>query len=93
MATNVEEICNSKVKEKKFIANGFAGSMMANFYELMQSGEFCDVVLRVGSRDFNVHKVILVSSSPYFSAMFRGNMSEKFQQKVCLKLLIVGICQ
>ncbi len=83
MATSVEEICSARINGKKYIENGFASSLMSNLHALRQSGEFCDVVLHVDNRDFNVHKVVLVSSSPYFSAMFRGNMSEKFQDKVC----------
>ena len=84
MATEVEETICTKISKKKFIEKGFANSIMSNLHELMQNGEFCDVVLRVGNRDFDVHKVVLVSSSPYFSAMFRGDMSEKFQEKVRL---------
>ena len=84
MATEVEATICTKINKKKFIENGFANSIMSNLHELMQNGEFCDVVLRVGNRNFDVHKVVLVSSSPYFSAMFRGGMSEKFQEKVRL---------
>ena len=84
METEIEEIVSTKVNERKFTQNGFASNIMSNLNELMRSGEFCDVVLCVGNRDFNVHKVVLVSASSYFSAMFRSNMSERFQDKVCL---------
>ena len=89
MATSVEEECNAKINGKKYAKNEFTATVMSNLYVLMKSGEFCDIVLNVDNRDFNVHKAVLVSSSPYFDAMFRGNMSEKFQDKVSLKVLFV----
>ena len=82
MATSVAEMFSAKMNEKRYIKNGFATSIMSNLHALWRKGEFCDIVLNVDNRDFNVHKVVLVSSSPYFDAMFRGNMSEKFQDKV-----------
>ena len=36
-----------------------------------------DVTIRVGSRDFPAHRVILAATSPYFQAMF----TSKFQKK------------
>lgn len=68
--------------ERKFTEDGYTNRIMSNLLELRKNGEFCDVVLAVEDTDFSVHKVILVASSPYFSAMFKGNMSEKCQEKV-----------
>lgn len=36
-----------------------------------------DTVLKVDSREFNVHKVILVASSPVFASMFQHDLAEK----------------
>lgn len=82
MATKVGEIYSKKIERKKFVENAFAAKVLSNIYGLMRSEEFCDVTLHVENRDFNAHKVVLVSSSPYFNAMFCGTMSEKFQNKV-----------
>ena len=68
--------------QRTFTENGSANRIMSNLLELRKNDEFCDVVLAVDDTDFSVHKVVLVASSPYFNAMFRGNMSEKCQEKV-----------
>ena len=82
MATESEEVIGTKINKKNFTEKGFAKNILSNIHDLMKNGEFCDIVLHVGNRDFNAHKVVLASASPYFSAMFRGDMSEKFQEKV-----------
>lgn len=90
MAMNRKEMCSDEVNEKKIIKKDFATNVMSNLYELKKSGEFCDVVLHAGDTNFSVHKVVLVSSSPYFNAMFRGNMNEKFQDKVCFEAVAIS---
>ena len=52
--------------------------------ELRKHGSLCDVTLVAEGRQFPVHKVVLVSSSPYFRAMFNGTMSESSQELVNL---------
>lgn len=52
--------------------------------ELRKQGSLCDVTLVAEGRQFPVHKIILVSSSPYFRAMFNGTMSESSQDLVNL---------
>jgi len=52
--------------------------------ELRKQGSLCDVTLVAEGRQFPVHKVVLVSSSPYFRAMFNGTMSESSQELVNL---------
>ncbi|XP_039947409.1 LOW QUALITY PROTEIN: kelch-like protein 28 [Hirundo rustica] len=49
---------------------------------LRQQRELCDVVLRVGEAKIHAHKVVLASISPYFKAMFTGNLSEKENAEV-----------
>ncbi|MBN3273506.1 KLH28 protein, partial [Polyodon spathula] len=49
---------------------------------LRQHGELCDIVLRVGDAKIHAHKVVLASISPYFKAMFTGNLSEKENSEV-----------
>lgn len=49
---------------------------------LRQGRELCDVVLRVGDAKIHAHKVVLASISPYFKAMFTGNLSEKENSEV-----------
>lgn len=37
--------------------------------------DLCDVVLRVGNISISAHKVVLAASSPYFKAMFAGQLN------------------
>lgn len=47
--------------------------------------ELCDVVLNVGSRKIFAHKVILAACSPYFRAMFTGELAESRQTEVTIR--------
>ncbi|MEE6492434.1 hypothetical protein FKM82_016577 [Ascaphus truei] len=49
---------------------------------LRQHQELCDIVLQVGDVKIHAHKVVLASVSPYFKAMFTGNLSEKENSQV-----------
>ncbi|CAJ0946921.1 unnamed protein product [Ranitomeya imitator] len=49
---------------------------------LRQHHELCDIVLQVGDVKIHAHKVVLASISPYFKAMFTGNLSEKENSQV-----------
>lgn len=52
---------------------------------LRHTSDLCDVTITVGSRKINAHKVILSACSPYFKAMFTGEMAESRQQEVHIK--------
>ena len=39
-------------------------------------GQLCDVKLKSGMVSIPAHKVVLASISPYFHAMFNGNITE-----------------
>lgn len=47
--------------------------------------ELCDVVLVTDDREFQAHRVVLASGSPYFRAMFVAGLSESRQLRVELK--------
>ncbi len=51
---------------------------------LRREGAFCDVTLCVDGDEFPCHKIVLSSFSPYFKAMFSGDMAESKQEKVCI---------
>ena len=45
----------------------------------------CDIVLSVDDREIFAHKLVLVSSIPYFYAMFTSDLVESKQAKITLK--------
>lgn len=49
---------------------------------LRKHRELCDVVLIVGTRRIFAHRVILSACSPYFHAMFTGELAESRQTEV-----------
>uniref|UniRef100_A0A673K385 Kelch-like protein 28 n=1 Tax=Sinocyclocheilus rhinocerous TaxID=307959 RepID=A0A673K385_9TELE len=57
-------------------------SLLQGLQLLRQDHELCDIVLRVGDAKIHAHKVVLASISPYFKAMFTGNLSEKETSEV-----------
>lgn len=47
-----------------------ASKRFEEFRSMWKATEFCDLNLRVSGRIFPVHKIVLISCSPYFKAMF-----------------------
>lgn len=52
---------------------------------LRLAGLFCDVTLCVEEEEFPCHKIVMSSFSPYFKAMFGGELAESQQSRVSLK--------
>ncbi|CAL1268262.1 unnamed protein product [Larinioides sclopetarius] len=52
---------------------------------LRKHRELCDVVLIVGTRRIFAHRVILSACSPYFHAMFTGELAESRQTEVTIR--------
>uniref|UniRef100_S4RJG3 Kelch-like protein 20 n=1 Tax=Petromyzon marinus TaxID=7757 RepID=S4RJG3_PETMA len=52
---------------------------------LRRHRELCDVVLAVGSRKIYAHRVVLSACSPYFHAMFTGELAESRQTEVSIR--------
>lgn len=52
---------------------------------LRKHRELCDVVLNVGQRKIFGHRVILSACSPYFHAMFTGELAESRQTEVTIR--------
>lgn len=53
--------------------------------EMRDSKKLCDVVIEVGSLTLSAHRVVLAACSPYFHAMFSGDMKESHQGRVTIK--------
>lgn len=52
---------------------------------LRRHRELCDVVLNVGGRKIFAHRVILSACSPYFRAMFTGELAESRQTEITIR--------
>uniref|UniRef100_A0A3B3SC38 Kelch-like protein 20 n=1 Tax=Paramormyrops kingsleyae TaxID=1676925 RepID=A0A3B3SC38_9TELE len=52
---------------------------------LRKHRELCDVVLVVGTKKIYAHRVILSACSPYFRAMFTGELAESRQTEVVIR--------
>jgi len=52
---------------------------------LREQNQLCDVLLMAGGNEIPAHKVVLASSSPYFRAMFTGELSESRQTVVTMR--------
>jgi len=52
---------------------------------MRQQHLLCDVIVKVGGREINAHRAALAAASPYFYAMFTGEMSESKQNVVVLR--------
>ncbi|CAF0884784.1 unnamed protein product [Didymodactylos carnosus] len=56
-----------------------------NLYEYYESGEYCDLTITVAKQSFPCHRIVLASSSQYFSALLSHSFKENSQEKIELK--------
>ncbi len=61
----------------------FVGSFKA-MSAMRKSRELCDVVLIVDGEPIHAHRIVLSSLSPYFKAMFTGDMAESKQREITI---------
>ena len=55
--------------------NDFKENITTSFKELREDGEFTDVTLACeDGEQIEAHKVVLVSSSPFFMELFKGRL-------------------
>ena len=54
-------------------------------YELRKEDQLCDIVIKIGRRAFQAHKVVLAASSSYFMAMFTAGFKEKSESEVSVE--------
>jgi len=60
-------------------------SMLGMLESLRKGNELCDVLIKVGSKELNCHKVVLSACCPYFRAMFTREMAESRKNEVTIK--------
>ena len=52
---------------------------------LRKDAKLCDVIIQVGDKQFPAHRIVLAGSSPYFQAMFTGELEEAKQHVVKIR--------
>ena len=58
--------------------------LIKSLLDQTDSGDFCDVCLRLNGRRFYAHKAVLAATSPYFRSMFTSQMKERKSPEVNL---------
>ncbi|XP_060581169.1 kelch-like protein 3 [Ruditapes philippinarum] len=71
-------------EEFKFHEISHASQVLTGLNHLRVSNQFCDMTLAAGGQEFKCHKIVLASFSPYFNAMFTGNLAESTQDMVTI---------
>lgn len=72
-----------KAERKQFIKNT-QDCIIRPLLRQRETGELCDVILKLNGRHFNAHKAILSIWSPYFLSMFTCDMREKCTKDIDL---------
>ena len=70
------------------VDDSHSAQCLTHMSQLREEGKLCDVTLEVGGQTFPVHRVVLAASSPYFQAMFTGDMEESRSTTVTLHDII-----
>lgn len=52
---------------------------------LRKANQLCDISILISDRVFRAHKVVLISASPYFEAMFLSGLAESHKESVVLQ--------
>ena len=59
--------------------------VLESMNRIRSRGKLCDVVIQVGEKQFYAHRIVLAANTPYFEAMFSGDLDESRQQSVTLR--------
>ncbi|XP_070465871.1 actin-binding protein IPP isoform X2 [Equus przewalskii] len=81
----------SKAGDSPFSSDKHAQLILAQISKMRNEQHFCDVQLQVGKETFQVHRLVLAASSPYFAALFTGGMKESSKDVVQILGIQAGI--
>ena len=72
-------------EERKLIStSNFSTDAFSVLFQLRQEDNLCDISLKIGDETTRAHRIVLAAASPYFFAMFTGEMLERRQDEVSL---------
>lgn len=64
---------------------GLKYNMFPNFEHLYDSKLFSDMIVSVGNKIFNIHRLVLAARSPVFEVMFQNKMRENSENKLVIE--------
>ncbi|GFT03621.1 TD and POZ domain-containing protein 1 [Nephila pilipes] len=64
---------------------GIRSEILSDFEHLFDNKLFSDMIVCVGDRQYNVHRLVLAARSPVFKAMFQSEMLESSESKIIIK--------
>ncbi|XP_025834257.1 kelch-like protein 17 [Agrilus planipennis] len=86
--TPTNETCDSPIMTAKghfcFSTSEHSTNALTLIHKMRQRGQLCDVTLNIGVESVRAHKVVLAAVSPYFFAMFNGDMVEQTRTDIVL---------
>ncbi|OBS83235.1 hypothetical protein A6R68_22772 [Neotoma lepida] len=77
--------------DSSFSSEKHAQLILAQINKMRNGQHFCDVQLQVGKETFQVHRLVLAASSPYFAALFAGGMKESSKDVIQILGIEAGI--
>ncbi|XP_069498492.1 actin-binding protein IPP [Ambystoma mexicanum] len=78
----MESPAASKIQGNRHSADQHACRILAQINRMRGQADLCDVRLVVGEKQFVVHRLVMAASSPYFSALLSGGLSESSKDVV-----------
>ena len=62
----------------------YSGELLQGLNSLREQNQLCDVIIKVGGREFPAHKAILAAKSSYFTTMFTSGFKESSQREISI---------
>ncbi|CAF4955370.1 unnamed protein product, partial [Rotaria sp. Silwood1] len=78
----LKDCCNNKLVKT---SDKHAKFLLENLNLLRKQKELCDVILIVGQNKIPAHRAVLSACSPYFKAMFTGELAESRQTEIVIR--------
>ncbi|CAF1569806.1 unnamed protein product [Rotaria magnacalcarata] len=78
----LKDCCSNKLVKT---SDKHAKFLLENLNLLRKQKELCDVILIVGQNKIPAHRAILSACSPYFRAMFTGELAESRQTEIIIR--------
>ncbi|KPM04163.1 kelch-like protein 1 [Sarcoptes scabiei] len=82
---NSETCPTNHLKRLEYTSDKHSKFLLDSLSILRRRNELCDIILIVGHKKIYAHRVVLAAYSPYFLAMFTGELAESRQTEVVIR--------